>query len=380
MSNSVAQIDPIFNDSLETKPRRKGGRPKKQNHAPFVGFTQESIQGEYFQVPAIFLSLCAMIDNLAELKVVMYIMRHTWGFREYDTPKRITIDEFANGRKRTDGTRMDFGTGLSQRAVMQGLQRAIDHGIITCYVDDRDQARVKQFYQLSMQNEEAVSPEPEYENPTLSKKETSTSDADGDGSNPTGDGFSENDCPEQDTEEYDPYAGTIFSQQSAPAAGPEQKFFVSEPGITISADLNDNQCRPESYSARTENRTRESTLRTKEIRNVHPSENLEDFIRSFPDQLPKAKAKSPAFIRNMITDFSRDLGDQDHIFSNISQAAKIYRNSEMSEDTFIQVLYDARTAAKKATQIKHLNSHGSPNRMPYFFRCLSGVLRQETAI
>jgi hypothetical protein len=290
--NSVAHTNTIFNDTLDTKPRCKGGRPRKQAHEPFVGFTQESISNEYFRVPAIFLGLCAMIDNLAELKVVLYIMRHTWGFREYNAPKRITIDEFVNGRKRVDGTRMDFGTGLSKRAVMQGLQRAIEHGIVSCYVDESDMARVKHFYQLSMQNEEMVSPEPEEDFSVTGdgKIEEQPIEASSDQLVP--------DYAEQETEDYDPYAGTIFAQQSSPTAGQEQKIFVSEPCTTITTEVNNNYHRGEYQSHRSENRTEEQTLRTKEIRNVHPSENLEEVIRFLPgaDQLPKAKAKSPAFI------------------------------------------------------------------------------------
>jgi hypothetical protein len=91
------------------------------------------------------------------------------------------------------------------------------------------------------------------------------------------------------------------------------------------------------------------------------------------DQLPKIKQKSPAFIRNMLTDFSRDLGDHEHVPSNIAQAAKLYRTSGMNEEAFLQALYDARATAKRATQIKHLNSQGRQNRMPYFFRCLASV-------
>jgi hypothetical protein len=81
-----------------------------------------------------------------------------------------------------------------------------------------------------------------------------------------------------------------------------------------------------------------------------------------------------------MTDFSRDLGDHDHIPSNIGQAAKIFRQSGVSEETFIQALYDAREAAKKATQIKHLNSYGNPNRMPYFFRCLDGLIKAQAQL
>jgi hypothetical protein len=380
MSNSVAHTQSIFNDNLETKPRGKGGRPRKQASVPFVGFTQESIGNEYFRVPAIFLSLCAMIDNLAELKVVLYIMRHTWGFREYDAPKRITIDEFVHGRKRVDGSRMDLGTGLSERAVLQGLRRAIEHGIIVCYVDDRDQARVKHYYQLAMQSEEAAGTEPEFEEQTTYTDQqeqgypTTQSEADEE---------AYTDLPMEEyteqEEEYDPYAGTVFSPNYQPQ---EQKIFASETCTTISADLNNNQSRPAQQLARSENRTEEQTLRTNDIRNVHPSEKFEESIRFLPkeDQLPKPKAKSPAFIRNMITDFSRDLGDHDHIFSNISHATRLYRNCGATEEAFMQALYDARALAKKATQIRHLNSFGNPNRMPYFFRCLNAALKQEAAV
>lgn len=390
MFNNVAHTDTIFNnDSLETKPRRKGGRPRKPPITPIInGFRPHIAQSSYFNVPAIFVDVVATIDNLAELKVVMYIMRHTWGFREYNSPKRITIDEFMHGRKKADRTRMDSGTGLSERAVMQGLQRAIAHGFVVCYVDDSDQARVKHYYQMRMQEEQEVPESPEvvgtFDNsPQFSNDDTSTNIVGTPTFNEqyTEESYTdqlENNSAEQETEEYDPYAGTIFSKNYQT---PEQKNFVSETSITISADLNNNQSRPECYSARSENRTCEPTLRTKEIRNVHPSLNLEEAIRYLPtpDQLPKPKAKSPAFIRGILTDFSRDLGDHDHVPSNIGQAAKLYRNSGMTEETFIEALYEARSAAKKATQIKHLNSYGNPNRMPYFFRCLARALNPQEA-
>lgn len=384
--NSVAQIDHTFND-LETKPKCKG-RPKKQAHAPFVGFTQESISGEYLRVPSIFLGLCAMIDNLAELKVVLYIMRHTWGFREYNAPKRITIDEFVNGRKKADGTRMDFGTGLSKSAVLEGLERAIKHGIVICYADERDQARVKHYYQLKMQSEEQTGPEsPETVTTFENSQEYTEDDAVTKEVTPvtfeeqyTEESYTEqlvNDCPEQETEEeYDPYAGTIFSPNYQ---SPEQKIFVSEAELKTTTEVVKNYHRSSYQLPRTENRTEEPTLRTNDIRMTSTSLNLEEAIRYLPeaDQLPKPKAKSPAFIRNYLTSFSQDLGDHDHIPSNIGQAAKIYRQSGLTEEDFIQALYDAREAAKKATQIKHLNSYGNPNRMPYFFRCLARALNPQ---
>jgi hypothetical protein len=105
----------------------------------------------YSQIPNIWIKLVACIQNLSELKVVLYILRHTWGFQEYDMPKHITTDEFVYGRKRRDGSRMDIGTGLCERSVINGLALAERHGFIVCEINASDLARTKKAYKLKMQ-------------------------------------------------------------------------------------------------------------------------------------------------------------------------------------------------------------------------------------
>ena len=90
------------------------------------------------------------VTSIAELKVVEYILRHTWGFQEFGIKKCITTDEFMYGRKHQDGTRMDKGTGLSKPSVISGLQLALKHGFIEEEVDASDRARVKKYYNLRM--------------------------------------------------------------------------------------------------------------------------------------------------------------------------------------------------------------------------------------
>ena len=379
--NSVAHMDHTFNDSLETKPRCKGGRPRKQPPTQLInGFPTQIAETSYFNVPAFFVDVIAAIDNLAELKVIMYIMRHTWGFREFWRPIRLTTDELMHGRFKKGGERMDSGTGLSKSAVQDGLDRALKHGFIECLVDDHDQARVKHYYRLRMLSEEQEGPESD-EIVTTFEKSASPDENEVVTTNVTTvteENYTEleDNSAEQETEEYDPYAGTIFSPNYQ---APEQKNFVSEAELKTTPEVVKNYPRGSYQTPRTQYRTNTTNSLTKEIRNVHPSLNLEEAIRFLPtpDQLPKPKAKSPAFIRNIMTDFSRDLGDHDHIPSNIGQTAKLYRNAGLTEEAFIQALYDAREAAKKATQIKHLNSYGNPNRMPYFFRCLARALNPQ---
>jgi len=64
----------------------------------FQGFPVALDDG-YTQVPNEWFNILLGIDNMAELKIVLYVMRHTWGFRdedgERDLTKKITTDEFA---------------------------------------------------------------------------------------------------------------------------------------------------------------------------------------------------------------------------------------------------------------------------------------------
>jgi hypothetical protein len=104
----------------------------------------------YSKLPHSFIDLLPSFNSMAELKVVIYLLRHTWGYSEFGQTKKITIDEFMNGRKLKDGSRMDQGTGLSNNSVITGLKRAIDHKYILVEIDDHDKARIKKYYALNM--------------------------------------------------------------------------------------------------------------------------------------------------------------------------------------------------------------------------------------
>ena len=121
-----------------------------RNGFTFNGFVRPV--RNYFPMPNEWINLCAQIDNLAELKIIQYVLRHTWGFQEYGITKAITVEEFMHGRKRQDGSRIDKGTGLkSDRSVKDGLKAAIAHGYLISEVDETDLARIKKSYALKMQ-------------------------------------------------------------------------------------------------------------------------------------------------------------------------------------------------------------------------------------
>jgi hypothetical protein len=121
----------------------------------FEGFTPPT--RNYFMMPNEWTDITAEIDSLAELKVVEYVLRHTWGFHEFGICKTISIDEFMNGRKYTKGSRkgerMDKGTKLSRPSVIDGLKRAVEHGYLICIIDNTDQARITKSYALKMSDD-----------------------------------------------------------------------------------------------------------------------------------------------------------------------------------------------------------------------------------
>jgi hypothetical protein len=289
----------------------KKKRPDKRNRERevFNGFPWEILTEGYSSLPNSWINLVACIENLSELKVVLYVMRHTWGFQEYDQFKLISLDEFINGRKRRDGTRMDLGTQLTEKAVINGLKLAVEHGFLVDAIDDSDPGRKKKFYKLKM-------------------------------------------LPSNG------HLNTIQGDLNTIQMGVN----------SIQGDLNSLQVRTEYYSDRSKNELENQPGELTEeniVRISHPSENFSE----------EGNGYTPEFIRGRIEDFSKILGDYEHIGQNVSQANRIYRESGIDPDSFVEAMRSARELAQKAS-IKKQNSSGRPNRMPYFFRCLSRTVKQ----
>jgi len=113
----------------------------------FTGFA--SPQENWSKLPHQFIAMLPDFSE-AELRVVLYILRHTWGYGEYEQLKKITLDEFEFGRKDKHGGRLDRGCGVQRKAIERGLDRAIEHGFIAVEMDDTDKARIKKYYGIRM--------------------------------------------------------------------------------------------------------------------------------------------------------------------------------------------------------------------------------------
>src|SRR5947209_8399610 len=116
----------------------------------YEGFSKP--EANFFRLPNEWTDITAQVTSLAEMKLVEYVLKHTWGYSEFDVVKKITTDEFMHGRKKKSGERIDNGTGLSKPSVIAGLKSAVKHGLLEEETDDSDKARIKKAYKLKMKN------------------------------------------------------------------------------------------------------------------------------------------------------------------------------------------------------------------------------------
>jgi DNA-binding PadR family transcriptional regulator len=113
----------------------------------FKGF--ESSKQNWSKLPHQLIEALPNIKTIGEMKVIIYTLRHTWGYQ--DDYKKITLDEFENGRKRKDGSRIDNGTGLTKPTIVDGIKRAVADGFLFEHIDTSDSARVEKFYSLTQE-------------------------------------------------------------------------------------------------------------------------------------------------------------------------------------------------------------------------------------
>lgn len=90
--------------------------------AGFKNLNSTPIPDEFFDVLAVKLSE-------AELRVLLYIMRRTFGFKK--KADAISLSQLTGGIRKRDGSVLDFGTGLSKPSVLKAVNALQSKGIIT---------------------------------------------------------------------------------------------------------------------------------------------------------------------------------------------------------------------------------------------------------
>ena len=87
--------------------------------------------------------------NKSELKVLLYIIRRTFGFKKEND--NISTHQIMNGIKTKDGKQLDKGTGLSNRAVINAVRSLEEKNIIIAHRRvDKEKGNLPTTYSLNI--------------------------------------------------------------------------------------------------------------------------------------------------------------------------------------------------------------------------------------
>lgn len=133
-----------------------GGNMSK--HLNFLGFSEP--KENYYRLPNnwfdFWISFRAEVgDRFAvPLKVLEYVLLHTWGQNKFDGCVRLSANEIHSGRKVNKNMRRDSGVGVSENAVRKAAGALAKMGALIVTQNTKDQARKMRTYQPSLIKED----------------------------------------------------------------------------------------------------------------------------------------------------------------------------------------------------------------------------------
>lgn len=101
-----------------------------------------------------------------------------------------------------------------------------------------------------------------------------------------------------------------------------------------------------------------------------------------PSQNQHAKNQqgfNSSYVSRVMQDFSLALHDSDHININQNQVNKLFRQAGMSEQKFVECMYEAKKRTQWAALAGQANSCETPNRAAYFFVTLRRLLEERNS-
>src|SRR5215217_7316225 len=79
-------------------------------------------------VPDEFFDVLAPLLGEAELRVLLYIFRRTFGFKK--TADNISLKQLVDGITTRDGRRLDHGAGVAKSAAVRAVRGLLEKGVI----------------------------------------------------------------------------------------------------------------------------------------------------------------------------------------------------------------------------------------------------------
>jgi hypothetical protein len=349
----------------------------RASRSPFRGFRSPN----YTQVPdELFDELLPELSG-AELKVLLYIIRRTFGFkRDSDS---ISLSQMLNGIQGRDGQRLDRGAGVSKPTLLQALRSLEERQIIqTERRRSAEKGDEPTVYKLRFANDgvggqKIIRPvvkefdhgggkeaSPPGWSKNLTTQETDVGQTDFDHSNFEG-------ARDQLTAETAVPARRALTAPAADADAKDHRRRTDASGLKALGEILAERAmtRPslDIAAASAEHRPTTPTIAPRRRR---------------PTGDPEARERLRAFLQ----DFARELGDEAPLASTITRVLAIFTVADISPERWGDLLYQARGLTQEHTaQIRKLAGDGEggirrKNKMPYFLATLEQLvgLRPES--
>jgi len=296
---------------------------------PFAGFASPN----FTQVPdELFDQLMPQLSE-AELRVLLYIVRRTFGFkRDSDT---ISLSQMVSGITTRDGQVLDSGTGLSKATVARGLQGLRAKGVIIAS-RNRSASRGDEPTTYRLHFQQAGGQKPHHHTPVSQQRDTSRVSRAGQALSQSRD--------TQETGEQE----TVFEYSN----GEHQAQTGSGPAAT--EPLDQSASNPDLTGPSSQTTRLAMVLRHRVRRDVGHDDRTA--------------------IKLAIERFAGELGDQADLKVSVSRALNLYQTSGVNRDAFIDVLFQAKGEVRDRRH--HPGKAPVPrNQMAYFFAVVEDRLK-----
>lgn len=289
----------------------------------------------------------------AELKVLLYIIRRTFGFkRESDN---ISLSQMLNGLRTRDGRVLDRGVGLSKKTLLQAIKSLEEQEII---LTERRRSQEKgdepTSYRLNVQNGAAAAKT----SPPVGEK---VHHGGGELIPPRGRGKK---SPTQETVRQK----TDFDLSKFERSHDQNE---QEHDARQSVSTNAHQVLIQAQAGEGTSPTRLGTLLTRRRQKVTRPQSRRPIVAASEDR---------ERLRPFLEDFARELGDESPLSSTITRVLGIFQTAGVAPERWSDLLYQARGLTQERTpQIRKRAGSGEDqfrqkNKMPYFLAVLEQLV------
>jgi hypothetical protein len=309
---------------------------------PFAGYTSPN----YTQVPDELFDQQLPDLSGAELKVLLYIMRRTFGFKKDSDD--ISLNQICRGITTRDGRVLDRGTGLSKSTAQLAIKGLLTKNIIlTTKRVSREKGNEATTYELNVPSRRPYTENRHREAVPISDTALYRKSA------------QQETVRQQTDRDLSNFEGS-HDQVEEPGTKPEPTW---PPIGSLVGGLNESPPGPVRLK---------DVLTTRSQGSGQPQRG-----RASDDHQDQSEEREQ--LRAFLADFALELGDEAPLASTITRTLRIFTAAGVPPERWSDFLYQARGLTQEHTaQIRKLATGDSPvrrkNKMPYFLATLEQLV------